>query len=106
MVAGAAANKEPTFRITDIKLYVPVVALPTKDKVTLLKQLELAFKITINWNKYQSETTDQAKNRYSNFIIDPSFTGVNRHFSLENREISRKLLAASSSDCRNERLQC
>ena len=42
MVAGTAANKDPTFRITDLMLYVPVVALSTKDKVTMLKQLELA----------------------------------------------------------------
>ena len=44
-----------TFTITDTKLYVPVVTLSTQDNAKLLQQLKSAFKIAINWNKYQSD---------------------------------------------------
>ena len=48
LVAGTIANQEPTFTITDTKLYVPVVTLSTQDNVKLLKQLKSDFKRTIN----------------------------------------------------------
>ena len=44
-----------TFTITDTKFYVPVVTLSTQDNAKLLQQLKYGFKITINWNKYQSD---------------------------------------------------
>ena len=62
LVAGTAANQEPTFTITDTKLYVPVVTLSTQDNVKLLKQLESGFKRIINWNKYHSKITAQVQN--------------------------------------------
>ena len=43
LVAGTAANQVPEFKITDTKLYVPVVTLSTQDNVKLLKQLESSF---------------------------------------------------------------
>ena len=61
---------------------VPVVTLSSQENVKLLKQLESGFKRTINWNKYQSETTNQAQNRYLDFPIDASFHRVNRLFAL------------------------
>ena len=75
LVAGAAANQIPEFQLTDTKLYVPVVTLSTKDNIKFLKQLESGFKRTINCNKY-------LWNRYLDFLIDPSFQGVNRFFVL------------------------
>ena len=48
LVAGTAANQNPEFKITDTKVYVPVVILSTQDKIKLLKQLESCFKRTIN----------------------------------------------------------
>ena len=36
------------FAITETKLYVPVVTLPTPDNVKLLQQLKSGFKRTIN----------------------------------------------------------
>ena len=80
LVAGTAANENPEFKITDTKLYVSVVTLSTQDNIKLLKQLEAAFKRTINWNKYLPKTTNQAQNRCLDFLIDPSFQGVNRRF--------------------------
>ena len=62
LVAGTAANHEQTFKITNTKLYVPVVVnLSTLDNTKLLKQLESGFKRTINWNKQQSKTTEQSR---------------------------------------------
>ena len=43
---------ETKFKITDTKLYVPVVTLSTQDNAILLQQLKSGFKRTINWNKY------------------------------------------------------
>ena len=39
------------FKITDTKLYVPVVTLK------FLEQLKSGFKKTIKWNKYRSQVT-------------------------------------------------
>ena len=46
----------------------------------LLQQLKPGFKITINWNKYQSKTSIKRRNSYLDYLIDPSFQGVNRNF--------------------------
>ena len=61
LVAGTAVNQEPTFTITDTKLYIPVVNLSTQDNIKLLKQLQSGFEITINWNKYHSKIIEQVK---------------------------------------------
>ena len=73
--------------ITDTKLYVPVVTFSTKDNTKLLEQLKPGFKRTINWNKYQSKISTEAQNQYLDFLINPSFNGVNRLFvlSFENK---------------------
>ena len=52
LVPGTAANQNREVKITDTKLYVPVVTLSTQDNIKLLKQFECGFKRTINWNKY------------------------------------------------------
>ena len=70
------------FAIADAKLYVPVVTLSTQDDAKLLQQLKSGFKRTINWNKYESSVKTFAQNRYLNYLINPSFQGVNRLFVL------------------------
>ena len=70
------------FTITDVKHYVPVVTLSTEDNIKLLKQLESGFKRTNNCYKYQYKLTEQAQNRYLDYLIDPIFQGVNRLFVL------------------------
>ena len=82
LVAGTVANQNPSFQIKDTKLYVLVVTLSTQENIKLLKQLESGFKRTINWNKYLAKTTSQAQNGYLDFLIYPSFQGVNRLFVL------------------------
>ena len=51
----SSAVRKTEFAITDTKIYVPVVTLPTEDNVELLKQLESGLKkkligININLN--------------------------------------------------------
>ena len=83
---------EGKFAITQTKLYVPVVTLSTKDNEKLLQQLKFGFKKTIAWNKYESSIKTFAQNRYLNYLINPSFQGVNSLFVLsfenENDRIS------------------
>ena len=70
------------FKITDIKLYVPVVTLSKEDDIKLLEQLKTGFKRTIKWNKYRSQMPIQPQNNNLNYLIDPTFTSVNRLFVL------------------------
>ena len=82
---AVAAIDNPTnaiFKITDTKLYVPVVTLSTENDKIILEQLRTGFKRTIKWNKYRSEMTNQTKNNNLNYLIDPTFTKVNRLFVL------------------------
>ena len=71
-----------TFKITDTKLYVPVVTLSKENDIKLLEQLKSGFKRTIKWNKYRSQMTIQPQNNNLNYLIDPTFTSVNRLFVL------------------------
>ena len=41
-----------TFAIKETKLYIPVVALSTRDNAKLSPELKSVFKRTINWDKY------------------------------------------------------
>ena len=71
-----------TFKITDAKLFVPVVTLSKENDIKLLEQLKTGFKRTIKWNKYRSQMTIQPQNNNLNYLIDPTFTNVNRLFVL------------------------
>ena len=71
-----------TFEITDTKLYVPVVTLSTKGNTKLLQQLKSGFKSVINWNKHLSKPELLRQNPNLNYLIEPSFQGVNRLFIL------------------------
>ena len=70
------------FKITDTNLYVPVVTLSTKDNGNLLEQLKFGFKRVIDWNQYLSKPALLAQNPNLNYLIEPSFQGVNRFFVL------------------------
>ena len=78
----ALTNQGVTFSITYTKLYVSVVTLSTQDNAKLLGQLKSGFKITIIWNKYQSKISTERPNRYSDYLIDSIFEGINRIFVL------------------------
>ena len=70
-----------TFKITDAKLYVPVVTLKTEGNIKLSKLLSEVFKRLIFWNKYQIIFKNY-NNEYIRERLDASFQGVNRLFVL------------------------
>ena len=81
---AAAANRinsrtSAKFEITDCKLYVPVVTLSAENDNKLLEQLKSEFRITIKWNKYMSQMSNQTKNNNLNHLIDPTFSNVNNY---------------------------
>ena len=61
--ANATGADSATLKITDAKLYVPVVTLSTEDNAKLAKQLSEGFKRPVYWNKYK--VTD--KKRSTNY---------------------------------------
>ena len=69
---------EGKFKITNTNLYVPVVTLSTQDNEKLFEQLQSGFKRVINWNKCLSKPELLAQNPDLNYLIKPSFQGVNR----------------------------
>ena len=75
---------DTTFRITNTKLYVPIVTLSSKDSVKLVKLLEEGFKRLVCWNEYQTriETKDLDNNNFTIFSLDESFQGVRKMFVL------------------------
>ena len=75
-------NQIPTFTITEANLYVPVVTLSAQDNEKLLPQLKSGFKRKISWNKYLAKPELLARNQNLNYLIEPSFQGVNRLFVL------------------------
>ena len=73
---------EEKFKIIDTNLYVQVVTLSTQDDAKLLEQLKSGFKRVINWNKYLSRPEALTQDPNLNYLIEPSFQGVNRLFDL------------------------
>ena len=68
-----------TFRITDAKLYVPIVTLSTEDNSKLIKLLNGVFKRPIYLNEYKVTPNDVA---YIRELLDSSCQGVKRLFVL------------------------
>ena len=81
-VAGINNPTNATFKITDTQLYLPVVILSAENDNKILEQLKTGFKRTIKSNKSKSEMSNQTKNNNLNYLIDPTFTNVNRLFVL------------------------
>ena len=82
LIATDVQNQNTTFEITDTKLYVPVVTLSTQENTKFLHQLKSGLKRVINWNKYLSKPELLAQNPNLNYLVEPSFQGVNRLFLL------------------------
>ena len=75
-------NQVPTFTITETNIQVPVVTLSSQGNVKSLPQLKSRFKRTISWNKYLPKPELLARNQNLNYLIQPSFQGINRLFVL------------------------
>ena len=92
LIRAAVYGDSPTnaaFKMKDCKLYVPVVTLSAEIEDKLLEQVKTGFKRTIKWNKYRSEMSNQTKNNNLNYLIDPTFTNVNKLFVLTLNEDDR-----------------
>ena len=74
-------NQVSTFTITETNLYVPVVTLSTQDNEKLLPQ-NVVLTEKISWNKYLAKPELLARNQNLNYLIEPSFQGINRLFVL------------------------
>ena len=69
----SSATGPTKFKITDTKLYVPVVTLSTQNNAKLLPQSKSGLRRTINWNQYQSDPKTDAQNKYLNYLVNPNF---------------------------------
>ena len=68
--------------MTETNLYVPVFTLSTHDNSKLLSQLKNGFKRTITWKKCLIKPELSAQNANLNYLVEPSFQGINRLFIL------------------------
>ena len=87
LTTAANANKA-IFKITDAKLYVPIVTLSIEDNSKLSKLLNEGFKRPIYWNEYKvipNKIVEIAANngeKYIRELLDSSYQGVKRLFVL------------------------
>ena len=70
-----------------------------KNDTKLLEQLKSGFKRAVKWNKYRSQMTIQSNNNNSNYLIDPTYTNVNRLFVLSFARIAGE--DNTTKDCRD-----
>ena len=71
------------FKITEVKIHVPIVTFSTKDNVNLTKQLSDGFERSAYWNNYQTvraKVINQGTTIYE--LLSASFQGVKRLFVL------------------------
>ena len=92
--AASGANSNATgadsacFKITDAKLYVPVVSLSEENNARLVKQLNKGFKRPVYWKKYRAignktvEIVRADEEGPIRELLDSSYEGVKRLFVL------------------------
>ena len=77
-----------TFKITDAKLYVPIVTLSVEDNTKLIELLNKGFERSIHWNEYKVtpnkivEIAAINEEKYIRELLDSSCQGVKRLFVL------------------------
>ena len=116
-VLTTAANAiNSAFKITDAKLYVPVLTLSTEDNVKLAKQLSEGFKRSFYWNKCKVindkvvEITDANMKKSITELLDSSYQGVKRFFLLShdnkvgNNQVSADSFEKFPSESKNWRI--
>ena len=87
-------------KITNIELYVPIVALSNKDNVKLVKLLEERFERPVSWNEYQRKVKSRNldNDNLTRFHLDSYFQGVRRFIVLafDNADNSTKKVERNS----------
>ena len=90
VLTTSANTNKATFKITDAKLYVPLVTLSTEDNARLTKQLSEGFKRPVYRNKYKiipKKTYNE--NHFIREFLDSSYQGAKRLFVLAyNNQVS------------------
>ena len=87
LTTPANANKA-IFKITDAKLYVPIVTLSVEGNAKLSKLLTKGFKRTVYWNEYEVidnkivEIAADNEEKYMRELLDSCWQGVKRLFVL------------------------
>ena len=56
--------------------------MSTENYKKLLEQLKSGFRKTVKWNKCRSQMTMQSNSSNIDYLIDPTFTKVNKLFVL------------------------
>ena len=87
------------FKITDSKLYVPIVTLSAEDNVKLSKLLSEGFKRSVYWNEYKISDnilihiTDNNEEKTIRQLLDSSYQGVKTLFVIayNNKECDNKV---------------
>ena len=74
--------KNLKFSVIDYKLHVPVDTLQTEYQNQLYKDLKTGISIDFIWIKYRSQMINQTATNNLKFLIDPTFSNVNRLFVL------------------------
>ena len=75
-----------TFKITDAKLYVPIVTLSAEDNAKLSKLFSEGFERPVYWNKYKVisnkivEIAANNEEKHIRKLLDSSYQGVKRLF--------------------------
>ena len=64
------------------KLFVLVITLSQNHDIKFLENKKQGFKRTISLSKHKSETTTQPKNNNLDYLIDPTFSNINKLFVL------------------------
>ena len=86
--ANATGADSATFKITDAKLYVPIVTLSAEDNAKLSKLFGEGYKRSIYWNKYKVIDNIEVsirninEEKYIGYQLDASYRGVKRLFVL------------------------
>ena len=86
--ADATGADSATFKITDAKLYVPIVTLSAEDNAKLSELLGERFKRPVYWNKYNVidnnvvEIVANKGEKYIRELLDSSYQGIKRLFVL------------------------
>ena len=101
--ADATGADSATFKITDAKLYVPIVTLSAEDNAKLSKLLSCGFKRPIYWNEYNVidnkivEIAAVNGEKHITELLDSSWQGVKRLFVLayNNKEGDDKVSVGS-----------
>ena len=84
----SSSGTTATFKITDTKLYVPIVTLKIEDNTKLSKLLSDRLKRSIYWNKYKVidnilvDIATANEEKYIRELLDSSWQGVKRLFVL------------------------